>query len=110
MCRPIHKFGTFVLIIGMLLAIIGLVIGLFDKGWLSLLIGIGCSVFGIILGNIPKIYLTSFIKLYDDSLTAKQATKIVENHLTDPNKKDTVYFLADFDDEQQKKKKQQNIM
>lgn len=89
----------------MLLTIIGLALGLYGRGWMILLIGIGCCIVGITLGNIPKVYLASFVKLSDESITAKDATKIVEKHLQDRESKDTVYFLADFDYEVRQKKK-----
>lgn len=108
MSRPIYKIGTVVLGIGMVLSVIGLAIGIFSKGWITLLIGIGCWVIGIVIRNVLKVYVASFIKLYFDT---KQATKDAKRHLQERNGIDMIYFFQDFEAEaQQCEKKKSDLL
>lgn len=95
MCKPMYKLGIIMLRIGLVLFVIGLIICLLGKGWITLLIGIGCLFLSVILSNMPNSYLVSFIKIYDESISAKQATDIVQSHLREPieDSRDTVYFV-----------------
>jgi hypothetical protein len=81
--------------IGIILIVIGLVVGLWSKGWITLFIGIGCAITGIILANLPNNYLVSFIKFYDTTITPKEATAIVQKHLQEPKQtdRDTIEFV-----------------
>jgi len=105
-CKPAYKLSTIVLIIGAILSVIGLVINLFfNIGWMVFLIGIACFVVGIILHYISIVYLTFIIKSFGESLTTKNATKIVENHLHDRYVNNTDYFLLDYYNEVQQNKR-----
>ena len=110
MCRPMYKLGIALMRIGMVLSAIGLLVGLFGRGWMTFLIGIGCWAGSIIIGNIPTMYLASFIKLCDESLTAKQATEIVQSHLREPKNTshDTEYFVQDILDGFERERRQHN--
>jgi TPR repeat protein len=87
--------------IGMLLTGLGLVIGLFGRGWTALLIGIGCVVLGIITSQIPVVHLGKEMKSIDASLTPKRASDLASRHLRqrgdDINEpRDTQVFLGKF--------------
>jgi ribosomal protein L7/L12 len=84
--------------IGILLTGIGLVIGLFGRGWTALVIGIGCVVLGIITSQIPVLHLGNEVKSIDESLTAKQASDLVSRHLRERSNDadDTEVFLGRF--------------
>lgn len=112
MCKPLFRLGTLILRIGMIIVIVGIFVGLFGKEWMIFLIAICCWLLGIILLNIPTYYLAvGFIKLYDETVTAKQATKIAQNHLKEPirNAYDTVYFVQNIIDGFEPKKNNRNI-
>jgi hypothetical protein len=101
MCKPSFRLGTLILRIGMVLLIVGLFVGLFGKEWMIFLIASCCCLLGIILINIPTYYLAvGFINLYDETVTAKEATKIAQNHLKEPriDAYNTVYFVQDIID------------
>ena len=80
-CRPIYKLGTFLLQLGILAIIIGLVGGWRGSGWLTFYIGIGCTALGIIVGQIAEGTLTNEIKTIIPSVTAKQAHDLAAPHL-----------------------------
>ncbi len=110
-CRPIYRFGMSLLIVGMVVFAIGLIVGLFGKGWMVLLIGVGCIVAGIIIGQVAEICLTNEMKFLVDSLTAKQAHDMAAQHLQarGPDVDDTEVFLGKFIvemDWQEKEKKE----
>ena len=112
-CRPIYRLGIFVLMVGMVLAAIGLVVGLFGKGWMILLIGVGCALAGIIIGQIAEICLTNEMKFLVESVTAKQAHDLAARHLkaSGDDVDDTEVFLGKFIEEtdwQEKQKSKQS--
>ncbi len=112
-CRPIYKLGMFVLMIGMVLAGIGLAVGLFGKGWMICLIGIGCAAVGIIIGQVAEISLTNEMKNMVVSVTAKQAHELAARHLkaSGDDVDDTEVFLGKFIGEmdwREKQKRKQN--
>jgi Sel1 repeat-containing protein len=98
MCRPIYRLRVTVFWIGILLSGIGLVIGLFGRGWTALVIGIGFVVLGIITSQIPVVYLGNEVKLIDESLTPKQVSNLVSRHLREhgDGADDTAVFLGKF--------------
>jgi hypothetical protein len=109
--KPIYKIGIILLKIGIVTLIIGLVLGVLQKGWLLSITAFCCCLACIIIINIPNSYLTSLIKEFDESISAKEATKIAQNHLRSPikSKYDTTFFVQGIiDGEQQIKRTQQN--
>lgn len=98
MCKPLYKTSVIVFRIGMVFTLVGLLIGIFGKGWITLFIGIGCYVISIILCNIPTYYLVmGFIKVFYKDITSKQAVDIAQKHLREPfiNSDDTITFVHD---------------
>ncbi len=108
-CRPIYRLGVAVFWIGILLTGIGLVIGLFSRGWTALLIGISCVVPGIITSQIPVVYLGNEVQSIDESLTPKQVSDLVSRHLREhgDDADDTEVFLGKFCGEVEVVKKHQ---
>lgn len=107
-CRPIYRFGIFMLMVGMAIAGIGLVVGLFGKGWIVCLIGIGFAVVGIIIGQAAEITLTNEMKNMVGSVTAKQAHELAVRHLKaiGDDVDDTEVFLGKFIEEMDWQEKQ----
>jgi hypothetical protein len=99
MCRPIYRLGATVFWIGILLTGIGLVIGLFGRGWTALVIGISCVLLGIITSQIPVMRLSNELKSIDETLTPKQASDVVSRHLRERggDANDTEFFLDAFE-------------
>lgn len=83
MCRPIYRVGRIMFLGGILLTSIGVVIGLFGKGWTTSLIGMCCVLLGMIAYGVPLMYLGNEIKLIDESLTAKQVSGLASRHLNE---------------------------
>jgi hypothetical protein len=104
-----HKISTILAPIGTVLLVIGLVLVITGKGWTVLFCSIACYVVALFLHNIPIVYLTGLIFPIDESLTSKQATKIVEGHLHDRTNKDTIWFIEDFDYEVEQKRKKEKL-
>jgi hypothetical protein len=101
MCKPLYKIGTLTFKIGVVVTIIGLVLGLFGKGWIVLFIGIGCCAGGVFLYNLPTYYLArGFIQVYYKFITIKQSVDIAQNHLREPriDSRDTISFVQDIMD------------
>ena len=112
-CRPIYQFGMFLLMVGMVVAVIGLIVIFFGKGWIVLLIGAGCAVAGIIIGQVAEISLTNEMKSLVESVTAKQAHDLAVQHLLahGDDVDDTEVFLGKFIgamDRQEKQERKQN--
>jgi hypothetical protein len=95
LCKPVYKIAILITRLSILLIFIGLILGLFGKGWMVLLIALGSFIFSIIISNMPNSYLVHFIKLYDSGISAKEATGIVQKHLQGPIKStdETVDFV-----------------
>ncbi len=112
-CRPIYKFGVLVLMAGMILAGLGLVVGMFGKGWVTFLIGIGGAAVGIIIGQVAMVSLTNEMKFLAKSVTAKQAHDLAARHLQahEDDVADTEVFLGKFIGEmdwQEKQREERN--
>jgi hypothetical protein len=96
-----------VLKIGMILAALGLLVGLFGKGWATILIGIGCAVLGILIGNVALISLTNEMKYLDESVNAKQAHDLAAQHLhAHGDLDDSEVFLGKFVSDMEWREKQ----
>jgi|SRR6185437_1156055 len=107
--KPLYKASIFFIRIGMIAALIGLILGLFWKVWLILFLGLGCTITSLIVGNLPTHYLTSLLKAYDESLTAKEATNIAQKHLRESKESgtDTTIFVMDIIDGVERKKRKE---
>lgn len=94
--------------VGMVLSAIGLIVGLFGKGWTLLLIGVGCAAVGILIGQVAECCLANEMKSLVDSVTAKQAHDMAAQHLQARGEDvdDTEVFLGKFIGEMDWQKKQ----
>jgi hypothetical protein len=98
------------LMVGMVVAGIGLVVGLFGKGWIVCFVGVGCGVVGIIIGQAAEVALTNEMKNMVESVTAKQAHDLAVRHLKaiGDDVDDTEVFLGKFIGEMDWKAKHPN--
>jgi hypothetical protein len=79
----------------MLALLIGLALGFFGKGWTLLIIALIAFIFSIVISNLPNSYLVHFIKMYDEDISAKEATSVALKHLQAPirSRDETVDFV-----------------
>jgi hypothetical protein len=111
-CRPIYRFGMFVLMVAMISAVMGLVVCLLGKGWIILLISGICAAFGIVIGQTAELCLANEMKFLVDSVTAKEAhdlaARYLRSHGDDVDETDVFLgkFIADQDWREKQKKKQ----
>ena len=92
------RLGHTVFWLGVLLTGLGLLIGLFGRGWTALVIGFGFVLVGVITSQIPVVYVGNQVKMIDESLTAKQVSDLVSCHLAGhgDQAEDTAVFLGEF--------------
>ncbi|MFI0492290.1 hypothetical protein [Flavobacterium sp.] len=95
-CKPMYKMGIKFLTIGMILLAIGLAIALCINIWVTFFIGVFFVIVSVIMCNIPNVYLVSLIKAASNSMTSKQASKIVQTHLQQSEGVNTLLFVQDF--------------
>ncbi len=89
--------GIKFLTIGMILLAIGLAIALCVNVWVTFFVGFFFITVSVIMCNIPNMYLVSIInKTSSNSLTSKQASKIVQTHLQQSENVNTLFFIQDF--------------
>ena len=102
--KPLFKIETILIKSSFILFIIEFVLGLIGEGWLILIISVFGSIISIMIGNIQLLNLRH-IKYYYKSLTAKEATDIVQTHLKEPisSNMDTIYFLSHYKMDSQNK-------
>ena len=95
MCKPVYRLGTFLIRIGMIVIPVGLILGLAGRRWVALFVGIGCVLIGSSVASFPNFYLVHFIKMYDEGITSKDATKIAQIHLREKRGtgQETKYFI-----------------
>jgi hypothetical protein len=95
----------------MIAAPVGVVLGLVGKGWITLFGSLGCIILGNTIASFPNSYLVHFIKMYDEGITAKEATAIAQKHLQEKRDagQNTQYFIYGIMSGVERKKRLDNI-
>ncbi len=94
-CKPLYKIGIILIKIAFIGLFFGILIVIFNHGWLVTILSLISLILGIIFCNIPNLYLTGFYKFYNNKISAKEATKKVQKHLREPGWDDSTFFIMD---------------